>query len=266
MRSVPDSRAVFSFVVNPTLSPAEFLRTCVADFGIDVGESSKDAVLTKLHRFLVQIHADNKVAVLIVDEAQRLSMEVLEEVRLLTNFETEKEKLIQVILAGQNEFADILDRYDLRQLKQRVSTRLHIKPLTADAVTAYIRYRWSRCSSGPAPFDAAAIETIYHMSGGIPRLVNVMCENALILGFAQGQRTIDSIAVAAVAADLHLTYNGNTNHIQHHSEPLNTPEERLNGTVPVPVKVPEPTIMPTLERYAPRRGWRVLFGLDQEDL
>ena len=120
--------------------------------------------------------------------------------------------------------------------------------------------------SGPAPFDAAAIETIYHMSGGIPRLVNVICENALILGFAQGQRSIDSIAVAAVAADLHLTHNGNTNHIQHHPAPVNTPDQRLDVAVSVPVEVPEPTIMPTLERYAPRRGWRVLFGLDQEDV
>ena len=147
MRSIPESRAVFSVVVNPTLSPAEFLRTCVADFGIDTGECAKDVLLTKLHRFLVEVHKNNKVAVLIVDEAQRLSPDLLEEVRLLTNFETDKEKLIQVILAGQDELADILDRYDLRQLKQRVSTRLHIKPLTADAIAAYIRYRWSRCST-----------------------------------------------------------------------------------------------------------------------
>ena len=101
-------------------------------------------------RFLVQIHKENKVAVLIVDEAQRLSTELLEEVRLLTNFETDKEKLIQVILAGQDELADILDRYDLRQLKQRISTRLHIRPLMTDAVAAYIRHRWSRCSTGLA--------------------------------------------------------------------------------------------------------------------
>src|SRR6476620_7285951 len=140
MRSVPESRAIFSVVVNPTLSPAEFLRTCVADFGIDVGDSPKDAVLTKLHRFLVQVYRENKVAVLIVDEAQRLSPELLEEVRLLTNFETDKEKLIQVILAGQDELGDILDRYDLRQLKQRISTRLHIRPLRTDAVGEYIRY------------------------------------------------------------------------------------------------------------------------------
>jgi hypothetical protein len=98
--------------------------------------------------------------------------------------------------------------------------------------------------------------------------VNVICENALILGFAQGQRAINSISIAAVAADLHLTGNGNTNHIQNHSKPANTPDERLDVTVtaPVPVEVPAPTIMPTLERYAPRRGWRVLFGLDQENL
>ena len=262
MRSVPESRAVFSVVVNPTLSPAEFLRTCVADFGIDVGDSAKDGVLTKLHRFLVQVHKENKVAVLIVDEAQRLSTELLEEVRLLTNFETDKEKLIQVILAGQDELADILDRYDLRQLKQRISTRLHIRPLTDDAVAAYIRHRWSRCSSGLPPFDASAMTAIAHMSGGIPRLINAICENALILGFAQEQRIIDSTIIAAVAADLHLTYDNNINHAVRNPQPANTPNERLNVTAPVPVEATERTTMPTLERYVPRRGWRVLFGLD----
>jgi general secretion pathway protein A len=206
MRSVPESRAVFSVVVNPTLNPAEFLRTCVSDFGIDTGECAKDALLTKLHRFLVEAHKNNKVAVLIVDEAQRLSPDLLEEVRLLTNFETDKEKLIQVILAGQDELADILDRYDLRQLKQRVSTRLHIKPLTADAITAYIRYRWSRCSSARSPFDESALAAIQDVSAGIPRLINAVCENALILGFAQGQRTIDAAIIATVATDLHLNY------------------------------------------------------------
>ena len=148
-------------------------------------------MLTKLHRFLVQVHKENKVAVLIVDEAQRLSRDLLEEVRLLTNFETDKEKLIQVILAGQDELGDILDRYDLRQLKQRISTRLHIRPLMSDAVAAYIRHRWSRCSTGLPPFDAGAMAAIAHLSGGVPRLINAICENALILGFAQGHRAID---------------------------------------------------------------------------
>ena len=262
MRSVPESRAVFSVVVNPTLSPAEFLRTCVADFGIDVGDSAKDAVLTKLHRFLVQVHKENKVAVLIVDEAQRLSTELLEEVRLLTNFETDKEKLIQVILAGQDELADILDRYDLRQLKQRISTRLHIRPLTADAVAAYIRHRWSRCSAGLPPFDASAMTAIVQMSGGVPRLINAICENALILGFAQEQRMIDSTVIAAVAADLHLTYDNNINRAVRNRSAGRHANERLNVTAPVPVEATEQTTMPTLERYVPRRGWRVLFGLD----
>ena len=145
MRWIPESRAVFSVVVNPTLNAAEFLRTCVSDFGIEVGGSPRYVVLAKLHTFLVEVHAQKKVAVLIVDEAHRLSTELLEEVRLLTNFETEKEKLLQVILAGQDELADILDRFDLRQLKQRVSTRLHIRPLLPETVSAYIQHRWSRC-------------------------------------------------------------------------------------------------------------------------
>jgi general secretion pathway protein A len=262
MRSVPDSRAIFSVVVNPTLNPAEFLRTCVADFGIQVGAGGKDRVLAKLHHFLVQVHNQNKVAVLIVDEAQRLSTELLEEVRLLTNFETDKEKLIQVILAGQDELADILDQYHLRQLKQRISTRLHIRPLTADAAAAYIRHRWSRCSSALPPFDAGAIAAIAHVSGGIPRLINAVCENAMIFGFAQEQRVIDSTIIAAVAADLHLTYDNTINRAVRSPQLADSPPARLNVTAPVPVEATEQATMPTLERYVPRRGWRVLFGLD----
>lgn len=262
MRSVPESRAIFSVVVNPTLSPAEFLRTCVADFGIDVGDTPKDAVLTKLHRFLVQVYRENKVAVLIVDEAQRLSPELLEEVRLLTNFETDKEKLIQVILAGQDELGDILDRYDLRQLKQRISTRLHIRPLRTDAVAAYIRHRWGRCSSGLPPFDASAMATIAHMSSGVPRLINAICENALILGFAQGQRTIDSSAIEAVGADLHLNYDRNIDRTIRNAQQVNTADERSRFAEQAPVEKTDRMTVPTLERYTPRRGWRVLFGLD----
>jgi general secretion pathway protein A len=264
MRSIPESRAVFSVVVNPTLSPAEFLRTCVTDFGIDAGECAKDAVLTKLHRFLVEVHKNNKVAVLIVDEAQRLSPELLEEVRLLTNFETDKEKLIQVILAGQDELADILDRYDLRQLKQRVSTRLHIKPLTADAIAAYVRHRWSRCSTVPPPFDAGAVAAIQDVSAGIPRLINAVCENALIFGFAQGQRTIDATIIAAVAVDLHLAYARRNNAMTTPSgDPQSVSERNKQVKEAAPMRVnAQQVAMPTLERYTPRRGWRVLFGLD----
>jgi general secretion pathway protein A len=267
MRSIPESRAVFSVVVNPTLNPAEFLRTCVADFGIETAECAKDVLLTKLHRFLVEVHKNNKVAVLIVDEAQRLSRDLLEEVRLLTNFETDKEKLIQVILVGQDELADILDRYDLRQLKQRISTRLHIKPLSAEAIAAYIRYRWGRCSNIPPPFDVSAVAAIQDVSTGIPRLINAICENALILGFAQGQRTIDAGIIAAVAADLHLTASRRNIAV---TEPVrdvpvvSERQEQVDEAAPVNTQqtILQQTAMPTLERYTPRRGWRVLFGLD----
>lgn len=261
MRGIPESRAVFSVVVNPTLSPAEFLRTCVADFGIDVGgETAKDAVLAKLHRFLLEVHKSNKVAVLVVDEAHRLSTELLEEVRLLTNFETDKEKLIQVILAGQDELGELLDRYDLRQLKQRVSTRLHIKPLSADAVAAYIRHRWSRCSTAPAPFDAAAIVAIRDISGGTPRLINAICENALLLGFSLAQRTIDAAVIAAVAEDLHLAHARGMNGVPV-AQPAGERNERREAAAPLPIDSAHRPAVPTLENYAPRRGWRVRFGL-----
>jgi len=260
MRSIPESRAVFSVIVNPTLTPAEFLRTCVTGFGIPVGESPKDVVLSLLRRFLVRLHEEKRVAVLVIDEAQRLSMELLEEVRLLTNLETDKEKLIQVILAGQDELGAILDRYDLRQLKQRVSTRLHIKPLTPQSVASYIRYRWNRSSSDPLPFGPDAMTCIAEMSGGIPRLINSICENSLLLGFAQGQRTIDAAVVASVGSDLYLAQNV-----------LLPKESRIPDVPAAPRHMPETeatvvsTAMeertfPTLERYGARRGWRVLFG------
>src|SRR6478672_5225334 len=258
MRSVPESRAVFSVVVNPTLTPAEFLRTCVTDFGINVEESPKDAVLTKLHRFLVQVHNENKVAVLIVDEAQRLSMDLLEEVRLLTNFETEKEKLLQVILAGQDELADILDRFELRQLKQRVSTRLHIKPLMPEAVAAYIRHRWSRCSTAPMPFDAGAIAAIRDISGGYPRLVNSICESALLLGFAQGSRRIDPAIITAVAADLHLVHGLQA---PRGGQPSSARKQQQNVPRPLPINSAQRATSTALEREKPRRGWRVRLGL-----
>jgi general secretion pathway protein A len=260
MRGIPDSRAVFSVVVNPTLNPTEFLRTCVADFGIDVGESAKDVVLTKLQRFLLETRKDNKVAVLIVDEAHCLSTELLEEVRLLTNFETEKEKLIQVILAGQDELADILDRHDLRQLKQRVTTRLHIKPLSTEAVAAYIRHRWSRCSNGPVPFDAAAMVAIRDISGGIPRLVNSICENALLLGFSLERRIIDVSVIAEVAKDLHLAPAGNLNGARE-AQPARARNQRTEAAAPLPIDSAHRPAVPTLEHYMPRRGWRVRFGL-----
>lgn len=269
MRSLPESRAVFSVVVNPTLSPTEFLRTCVADFGIDTEEAGKDVLLSNLYRFLVDTHKENKIAVLVIDEAQRLSTQLLEELRLLTNFETDKEKLIQVIVAGQNELADTLDRYDLRQLKQRISTRLHINPLMGDGVRAYIQHRWSRCSTSPLPFNRDAIAVIADASAGIPRLINSLCENALISGFAQGHKAIDATIITTVAADLHLTYARTSTpaHADHSSEmPSQTPERGQNAVDVIPSKTPtsesQQDMIPSRDRYPLRRGWRVLFGLD----
>ena len=264
MRSIPESRAVFSVIVNPTLTASEFLRTCITGFGIPVGESPKDVVLSHLRRFLVRLYEEKKVAVLVIDEAQRLSTELLEEVRLLTNFETDKDKLIQIILAGQDELAAMLDRYDLRQLKQRVSTRVHINALTPQSVAAYIRYRWSRCSSEPLPFDPAAIASIAEMSGGIPRLVNSICENALLLGFAQGQKKIDPAVVTSVGSDLRLAQSSllspqrpRTPEVVAAPQPL--VERETESAV---VRKSQESAPPSLEKYAVRRGWRVLFGLD----
>src|SRR5215471_16448953 len=138
LESVPASKAHFSLLVNPTLSPSEFLEMVLLDFGIAEIPASKAQRLMSLDQFLLQAHRENKGAVLIVDEAHKLPPDVLEEVRLLTNFETARSKLLQIVLAGQSE------RDDLRQLKQRVAVRLAIRPLTAAEVEQYMRHRWMK--------------------------------------------------------------------------------------------------------------------------
>ena len=143
--------------------------------------------------------------VLMVDEAHTLSPETLEEIRLLTNFETAEEKLLQIILAGQSDLATMLNRQDLRQLKQRIEVRMDLKPLAPADVGAYMRYRWSHAGgSAPLPFSPEAIALIAKASRGIPRVVNCICDNALLLAYAGEEAVIASGHVLHVLRDLDL--------------------------------------------------------------
>jgi general secretion pathway protein A len=204
--TLPTPSIESSVLINPTLTPAEFLEMVLDDFKIGSGvAASKSQRLIRMRDFLVDLDRAGKVAVLVVDEAHKLSADVLEEIRLLTNFETDENKLLQIVLAGQNELGDLLNRQELRQLKQRVAVRLEIGPLTAADLRQYLHFRWQVAGGGePLPFSEEAIEAVGLWSRGIPRLVNAICDNALLLACGDGLRSAGVAHIDEVARDFQL--------------------------------------------------------------
>jgi general secretion pathway protein A len=204
LQFLPSARLQFSLILHPTLTPPEFLEMTLLDFGVREIPSSKAQRLWKLQNLLLQGQREGKVSALIIDEAHKLSPEVLEEIRLLGNFEEADQKLLQILLVGQPELDEILNREDLRQLKQRVAVRLSIGPLAPAEVGQYIRHRWLRAGGEQPPFSAKATADIAEASRGIPRLINAVCENALTLAFAEGCSLVNPRHVQAAVADLRL--------------------------------------------------------------
>ena len=204
MKAIPADRAEFSFVLNPGFSVDEFFRSALASFRVDATPTRKDEILSSLQKHLLVAHQKNISVVLVIDEAHRLSPELLEEIRLLANFETETDKLLQILLVGQDELDSVLDRHDLRQLKQRIAIRLRIQRLSTEQVAEYVQHRWTKATSRPLPFDADALSAIGEYSSGTPRLVNSLCDNALIHAFAQGASTVSKAVILDVAQDLHM--------------------------------------------------------------
>ncbi len=204
-QSIPAPRARFSVVLNPTLTPAEFLELMLLDFGFSEVPSSKAQRLIMLKQFLVEAFRNNQVSALVVDEAHKLQPDVLEEIRLLGNIELPEAKLLQVVLAGQTELASVLNRHDLRQLKQRIAVRLAVHPLSPNDVAHYIHYRWQKAGATKAhPFESGAVARIVLCSGGVPRLVNVLCDNALRSAYGAGKETIGPSQIIEVAKNLDL--------------------------------------------------------------
>jgi hypothetical protein len=158
-----------------------------------------------LNDFLLRRYQQGQNAVLIIDEAQNLPSDVLESVRLLSNFETPKDKLLQILLVGQPELNDRLNAPQLRQLKQRITLRHHLRPLTVNECHEYIRSRLKHARGSPAVFTPRAIETIYQYSGGLPRLINVICDNSMVNAYALDQEQIEPPLIQEVAEDLHLS-------------------------------------------------------------
>jgi general secretion pathway protein A len=201
-----NARIHSSVILNPTLTADEFLELALMDFGLTEIPASKALRLNLLHQMLLRTEHEGKIAVLFIDEAHKLSPEVLEEIRLLSNFERADQKLLQIVLSGQKELADTLDRPELWQLKQRVALRMTIEPLVPADVEQYIQHRWTVAGGSlPAHFEAEAVQRIAQLSKGIPRVINVICDNALTLCFADGKHSIAPEHVAKVCADLHLS-------------------------------------------------------------
>jgi general secretion pathway protein A len=196
----------FALIFNPTLSPLEFIRYIARDFGLPVGDKGKDELIHILNDFLLQRHQKGLTTILVVDEAHHLSLEVLEEIRLLTNLETSQQKLLQIILAGQPELDPKLDSHELRQLKQRIALRCHLDPLVLNETREYIRRRLQIAGATGAVqiFSGPAIEAVFTHSRGIPRLINTICENALLAGYAKHAATITSEIIDEVAQELRL--------------------------------------------------------------
>lgn len=197
----------YAYVFNSILSPMEFLQYIAGDLGLPTAGKNKSELLLDLSSFLIARHQQKLTTVLVVDEAHHLPVEVLEEVRLLTNLETAEEKLLQILLVGQPELDLKMDSVELRQLKQRIALRSQLEPLTLEETQGYIQRRLQLAAAdgyNSELFPPETIASIYRHSRGIPRLINTVCENALITSFARQAPTITPDVIEEVAADFRL--------------------------------------------------------------
>src|SRR5262245_47749244 len=200
-----DRSVLAAYIFNPLLSTAEFFDFLAGEFRIRP-QQSKASMLRLLGHVLISRYAQGLRTVLVVDEAHLLPPHLLEEIRLLSNFETNREKLLQVILCGQPELHDLLVQPELRQLKQRVSLKCSIKMLSAHETGEYIRWRLrvAGCVNDDL-FDPGAIKLVHHFSGGIPRIINNICDNALLTGFSESSTRITVQVINDVVEELDLT-------------------------------------------------------------
>lgn len=191
-----DDHTKTAFILNGNLSEAQLLQAIIEDFGIQVKNKSKIAMLNELNKFLLEQLEHRNNVVLIIDEAQNLKPSLLEQVRLLSNLETEKEKLLQIILVGQPELREKLASKELKQLRQRIAIRYHICPLSRHESDGYICHRLKVAGfNNGGIFNKDALEEIFKFSGGIPRLINIACDKSLLAGYSIDKKTIDSIIV-----------------------------------------------------------------------
>jgi general secretion pathway protein A len=207
LQSLEQSNDVaYAYVFNGRLSPVEFLQYIAGDLGLPATSKNKGELLLEIAHYVISCSQKKLMTVLVVDEAHHLSAEILEEIRLLANLETAQEKLLQILLVGQPELDDKLDSHSLRQLKQRVAIRSHLVPLDSDETKGYIERRLQLAGS-PYPsalFPPETIAAVYQYSQGLPRLINTICENALIAAYARQMRSVGPDIVDDIATDFRL--------------------------------------------------------------
>lgn len=205
LERLPEDTRV-ALVLNPRLSPVELLETVCEELHVEIDDvdgrslrGSTKALVDALNAYLLDAYAKRLRVVLVIDEAQNLSVDALEQVRLLTNLETDIQKLLQVVLLGQPELRGMLAREDLRQLAQRITARFHLTALDARETGEYLRHRYRVAGGRRFPFDAGAVARIHARSGGVPRLINVIAERALLAGYARDAQVVDRRLVELAA-------------------------------------------------------------------
>jgi general secretion pathway protein A len=185
-----------AFLLNPTMSREDFLEAVLDEFEVSCASGSKAKRLTALHEMLLRTHQRGGISVLIVDEAHLLSAELVEEVRLLTNMDSYGAKLLQVVLCGQPELAMLLLKPELKAMRQRIAVVAQLRPLTQEETRAYVLERLHAAGlRGPAPFEDGFFPALFEKSGGVPRVINVLCDNALASGYKAGKKDISADAL-----------------------------------------------------------------------
>jgi general secretion pathway protein A len=200
-----DRETLAAFLFNPRLDPLDFFRMLFDEYGIETPCHTKAEYLLALNRFLIARLEKNLTTLLIVDEAQNLSADLLEEIRLLSNLETPRSKLVQIMLVGQPELWEMLSRPELRQLRQRIVLRYELRPFSAEETGRYVEERLRLAGyTGKGLFKSAGLRVLHELSGGVPRVINILCDGALLLGFARDRDTIGADELREVAGDLGL--------------------------------------------------------------
>jgi len=267
-----------AFIFHPLLEPVDFLEQVLLDLGLTPPNRQKGDMLRTLHQYLLKRHQDRTTTALIIDEAHKLSPALLEEVRLFSNLETSTDKLLQIVLAGQGELDEVFRQEDMRQLKQRISIRTRLGAFSLAQTLEYLQHRLGICGRNAAEiFPPETLTLLYHLSRGIPRLVNSICDNCLLLAFASQSQMVTKSMMLEVAADLDLSAEAGTAVLQEmvaasassFEESMRTTSslpssDRMPAATPVateaPVAAPArpsaqiPTSFKTLESYSERRG------------
>lgn len=203
LEQLPENTKI-AFIINPKLTVDELLVSICDEFGIDYPLNNKSikVFVDKINKYLLENFARGYKTVIIIEEAQNLGMELLEQIRLLTNLETTKNKLLQIIMIGQPELRDILSRPELRQISQRITARYHIGPLSRKEVVFYVNHRLTIAGAREKLFPNYTFKSIYQYSHGIPRLINVICDRALLGTYVQGKKYVDKSTLKKAAMEV----------------------------------------------------------------